>query len=67
MKELTIEDLKIVKEFEHVPDEQLQWLISQGETLAEVKANILDALEGCLAVREEMALQESHAIEELEV
>jgi len=32
MKELTINDLKIVKEFQHVPDEQLQWLISQGET-----------------------------------
>lgn len=24
--------------------------VSQGETLEEVKANILDALEGCLAV-----------------
>jgi len=33
MKELTINDLKIVKEFQHVPDEQLQWLISQGETV----------------------------------
>lgn len=33
MKELTIEDLKIVKEFQHVPDDQLQWLVSQGETL----------------------------------
>jgi len=33
MKELTIEDLKIVKEFQHVPDEQLQWLIGQGDTL----------------------------------
>lgn len=33
MKELTIEDLKIVKEFQQVPDEQLQWLISQGETI----------------------------------
>ena len=33
MKELTIEDLKVVKEFQHVPDEQLQWLINQGETL----------------------------------
>ena len=33
MKELTIEALKVVKEFQHVPDEQLQWLISQGDTL----------------------------------
>ncbi len=41
--------------------------VSQGETLEEVKANILDALEGCLAVREDRALQEAHAVEELEV
>ena len=41
--------------------------VSQGETLEEVKANILDALEGCLAVREEMALQEASAVEEMEV
>ena len=41
--------------------------VSQGETLEEVRANILDALEGCLAVREEMALQEAQAIEEMEV
>jgi predicted RNase H-like HicB family nuclease len=41
--------------------------VSQGETLEEVRANILDALEGCLAVREEMALQEARAIEEMEV
>ncbi len=33
MKELSIEDLKVVTEFKHIPDEQLQWLISQGETL----------------------------------
>lgn len=33
MKELTIEDLKIVNEFQHVPGEQLQWLITQGETV----------------------------------
>lgn len=31
MKELSTEGLKIVKEFQHVPDEQLQWLISQGK------------------------------------
>lgn len=30
--------------------------VSQGETLDEVKANIVDALEGCLAVRDEMAI-----------
>lgn len=41
--------------------------VSQGETLEEVRANILDALEGCLAVREEMALQEAQALEEMEV
>ena len=41
--------------------------VSQGETLEEVKANILDALEGCRAVREEMALQDAQAVEELEV
>lgn len=41
--------------------------VSQGETLEEVKANILDALEGCLAVREEAATQEAQAVEELEV
>jgi hypothetical protein len=33
MKELTIDDLKVVKEFQHVPDDQLQWLINQGETV----------------------------------
>ena len=41
--------------------------VSQGETLEEVKANIVDALEGCLAVREEMAAQEAHAVEEMEL
>ena len=33
MKELSIEDLKVVQEFQHVPKEQLEWLISQGETV----------------------------------
>jgi len=33
MKKVSIEDLKIVKEFQHVPDDQLQWLITQGETV----------------------------------
>ena len=41
--------------------------VSQGETLKEVKANILDALKACLAVREEMALEEAQAVEEMEV
>jgi predicted RNase H-like HicB family nuclease len=41
--------------------------VSQGETLEEVKANIVDALEGCLAVREEMAAQEAHPVEEMEL
>ena len=41
--------------------------VSQGETLEEVKANIVDALEGCLAVREEMAVQEAPAVEEMEL
>lgn len=41
--------------------------VSQGETLDEVKANILDALEGCLAVREEMALEEAGVVEEIEI
>jgi len=33
MKALTIEDMKVVREFATVPDEQLQWLMSQGETI----------------------------------
>src|SRR6185312_11889054 len=41
MKELTIQDLKIVKEFQNVPDEQLQWLISQGETVEIEKDELL--------------------------
>jgi predicted RNase H-like HicB family nuclease len=41
--------------------------VSQGETLEDVKANILDALEGCLAVREEMGLEDAPAVEEMEV
>ena len=41
--------------------------VSQGETLEEVKANIIDALQGCLAVREEMALEDAQAVEEMEV
>ena len=41
--------------------------VSQGETLEEVKANILDALESCLAVRQEMALEQGAVVEEMEV
>jgi signal transduction histidine kinase len=33
MKALTLEDIKVVSEFRNIPDEQLQWLISQGETV----------------------------------
>lgn len=33
MKNIGIEDLKVVEEFNHVPDEQLQWLIDKGEVL----------------------------------
>ncbi len=33
MKTPTIEDLKVVPEFHAVPDEQLQWLINQGEAV----------------------------------
>jgi signal transduction histidine kinase len=41
MRELTIEDLKVVKEFQRVPDEQLQWFISQGETLEVEEGDLL--------------------------
>lgn len=41
MKELTIEALKIVKEFQHVPDDQLAWLISQGDTVEIEEGGIL--------------------------
>ncbi len=33
MKQLSISDLKVVQDFSRVPDEQLEWLISQGETM----------------------------------
>ncbi len=33
MKALTIEDIKVVREFAAVPDVQLQWLMHQGETI----------------------------------
>jgi signal transduction histidine kinase len=41
MKELTIDDLKVVKEFQHVPDDQLQWLINQGETVEIEEGDLL--------------------------
>lgn len=41
MKELTIDDLKVVKEFQHVPDYQLQWLVSQGETVEVEEGTLL--------------------------
>jgi signal transduction histidine kinase len=41
MKELSIEDLKVVTEFQHVPAEQLQWLISQGETVEIQQGDLL--------------------------
>jgi predicted RNase H-like HicB family nuclease len=41
--------------------------VSQGETLEEVKSNILDALEGCLAARQDQAAQEAHVLEEMEI
>ena len=40
---------------------------SQGETLEEVRVNILDALEGCLAVREELEAIDGPVLQELEV
>jgi len=33
MKELSIDELKIVTEFQKVPVEQLEWLVSQGEAI----------------------------------
>lgn len=33
MKQVTIADLRIVNEFQNVPDEQLQWLINQGDSV----------------------------------
>jgi signal transduction histidine kinase len=41
MRELTIEDLKVVKEFQRVPAEQLQWLLDQGETLEVEQGDLL--------------------------
>jgi signal transduction histidine kinase len=41
MKQLNIADLKVVQDFARVPDEQLQWLISQGDTLDIVAGEML--------------------------
>jgi signal transduction histidine kinase len=41
MKELSIQDIKVVQEFANVPDEQIQWLIKQGETLYLEQSEIL--------------------------
>ncbi len=41
MEELSIEVLKVVTEFRHVPAEQLQWLVSQGETVEIEKGGFL--------------------------
>jgi len=38
--------------------------VSQGETLEEVRANILEALQGCLEVAQEVAEQEDGQIVE---
>lgn len=41
MKAPAIEDIKVVPEFKTVPDAQLQWLISQGETVEIDKGELL--------------------------
>lgn len=41
MKTPTIEDLKVVPEFHAVPDEQLQWLINQGEAVEVEQGELL--------------------------
>jgi predicted RNase H-like HicB family nuclease len=41
--------------------------VSVGDTLEEVKSNILDTLEACLALREEAARQEGRLIEEMAI
>lgn len=41
MKVITIDDLKIVSEFQHVPNDQIQWLIDQGETIELGKGDLL--------------------------
>ncbi|HYK46030.1 MAG TPA: ATP-binding protein [Parafilimonas sp.] len=41
MKAPTIPDMKVVPEFQAVPDDQLQWLINQGETADVEKGDLL--------------------------
>lgn len=41
MKALTVEDIKVVSEFRNIPNEQLQWLISQGETVEVEQGELL--------------------------
>lgn len=41
MNELTINDIKVVPEFNTVPNEQLQWLISKGEVVHLEKCDLL--------------------------
>jgi signal transduction histidine kinase len=41
MRVLNIEDLKVVTEFKHIPDKQLQWLINQGETVEIEQGDLL--------------------------
>ena len=41
MKELRIANIKVVPEFENVPDKQLQWLIDKGEAIEMEQGDIL--------------------------
>src|ERR1700748_3012772 len=41
MSELHIKDMRVVQDFAKVPDEQLQWLINQGEALNLEQGDIL--------------------------
>src|ERR1043166_7114555 len=41
MKAIAIEDIKVVPEFQNVPDDQLRWLINQGKTTEIEKGELL--------------------------
>jgi hypothetical protein len=41
MKAPTVGDMKVVPEFQAVPDDQLQWLINQGESAEVEKGDLL--------------------------
>ncbi|HEY2726352.1 MAG TPA: ATP-binding protein [Parafilimonas sp.] len=41
MKAITLQDIKVVQEFKNIPDEQLQWLINQGETVEIEQSELL--------------------------